>query len=124
MISDRSRPAARFSHAGEVDGRVMLTGQMPTDSAAPDAPLPERAAAQAQRVMERLRGILQGAGLDQPNVVQMRAYSTEFDRDCAVLNGTYRSFFPPDRLPARTTIGVVGLADSALVEIDCLTRRP
>jgi enamine deaminase RidA (YjgF/YER057c/UK114 family) len=41
MIANGPRPVAPFSHAVESDGWVMLTGQMPTDPAAPDAPLPE-----------------------------------------------------------------------------------
>ena len=42
MIKPTARgPVAPFSHAVEVDGWVMLTGQMPTDPDAPDAPLPD-----------------------------------------------------------------------------------
>ena len=39
------------------------------------------------------------------------------------MNETYRSYFPADRLPARTCIGVTGLARGALVEIDLVARR-
>jgi 2-iminobutanoate/2-iminopropanoate deaminase len=56
------RPVAPFSHAVEADGWVILTGQMPTDPEAPDAPLPEGVAAQTVRVMENLRLILEGVG--------------------------------------------------------------
>ena len=34
------------------------------------------------------------------------------------------SGLPPDRRPARTSIGVTGLAYDALVEIDLVVRRP
>jgi 2-iminobutanoate/2-iminopropanoate deaminase len=124
MISGGPRPVAPFSHAVEVDGWVLLTGQMPTDPEAPDAPLPEGVEAQTVRVMENLRVILQGVGLDLSHVVQVRAYLTEFERDYAAFNETYQTFFPPDRRPARTTIGVTALAVGALVEIDCVARRP
>jgi len=40
------------------------------------------------------------------------------------MNVVYRSYFPVDRLPARTCIGVTGLARGALVEIDLVARRP
>ena len=33
-------------------------------------------------------------------------------------------YFPPDRLPARTCVGVTGLARGARVEIDMIARRP
>lgn len=124
MITGGPRPVAPFSHAVEVDGWVLLTGQMPTDPEAPDAPLPQGVAAQTARVMENLRLILQGVGLDLSHVVQMRAYLTEFERDYAAFNETYQGFFPPDRRPARTTVGVTALAVGALVEIDCVARRP
>jgi len=39
------------------------------------------------------------------------------------MNETYRSFFPPDRLPVRTCVGVTGLAYDALIEIDLVCRR-
>ena len=124
MITGGPRPVAPFSHAVEADGWVFLTGQMPTDPAAPDAPLPQGVAAQTVRVMENLEIVLRGVGLDLSHVVQVRAYLTEFERDYAAYNETYQSFFPPDRRPARTTIGVTALAVGALVEIDCLARRP
>ncbi|GAA5072265.1 RidA family protein [Roseibacterium beibuensis] len=124
MIAGGPRPVAPFSHAVEVDGWVILTGQMPTDPAAPDAPLPEGVEAQTRRVMENLRVVLRGVGLDLEHVVQMRAYLTEFERDYAAFNETYQGFFPPDRRPARTTVGVTALAVGTLVEIDCIARRP
>jgi reactive intermediate/imine deaminase len=124
MISRGPRPVAPFSHAVEADGWVLLTGQMPTDPAAPDAPLPEGVEAQTRRVMENLALILDGLGLDLSHVVQMRAYLTAFERDYAAFNDTYQSYFPADRRPARTTIGVTALAVGALVEIDCVAKRP
>ncbi len=124
MIQGGPRPVAPFSHAVEVDGWVLLTGQMPTDPEAPDGPLPEGVAAQTAWVMRNLALVLKGVGLDLSHVVQMRAYLTEFDRDYAAFNETYQSFFPVDRRPARTTIGVTGLAVGALVEIDCVAKRP
>jgi reactive intermediate/imine deaminase len=124
MIAGGPRPVAPFSHAVEAGGWVMLTGQMPTDPAAPDAPLPDGIETQTARVMENLAFILGGLGLDLSHVVQMRAYLTAFERDYAAFNTTYASYFPEDRRPARTTVGVTALAVGALVEIDCIARRP
>ncbi|MFQ5565606.1 MAG: RidA family protein [Paracoccaceae bacterium] len=124
MIAAGPRPVAPFSHAVESGGWVFLTGQMPTDPAAPDAPLPEGIEAQTRRVMENLKIVLAGVGLDLFHVLQCRCYLTEFTRDFAVFNEVYQSYFPPDRRPARTTIGVTALALGALVEIDMIARRP
>ena len=118
------RPVAPFSHAVESDGWVILTGQMPTDPGAPDAPLPAGIEAQTIRVMQNLALILGEMGLDLSHLVQCRCYLTQFERDYAAFNATYQTFFPADRRPARTTVGVTALAVGALVEIDGIARRP
>ena len=115
---------APFSHAVEVDGWIQLTGQMPTDPDDDSAPLPEGVQAQTRRVMDNLIIVLKGLGLDLSHVLSCRVYLTEFARDYEVMNQTYRSYFPPGRLPARTCIGVTGLAREALVEIDMVAKRP
>ena len=124
MIADGPEPVAPFSHAVESDGWVILTGQMPTDPQAPDAPLPAGIEAQTRWVMGNLGVVLAGVGLDLSHVLQRRCFLTEYERDHVAFNDTYKSFFPPDRLPARTTVGVTALAVGALVEIDCIARRP
>lgn len=124
MLSSAPQPVAPFSHAAEQDGWVFLTGQMPTYPDDPDAPLPEGIEAQTVRVMENLKIVLAELGLGLEHVLQCRCYLTEFERDYAVFNETYQSFFPQDRRPARTTIGVTALAVGALVEIDMLAKRP
>lgn len=124
IVAGGPRPVGPFSHATESDGWVFVTGQMPTDPAAPDAPLPEGVEAQARRVMDNLGIVLAGLGLSWADVVQCRCYLTEFARDFAAFNRVYASYFPEDRRPARTTIGVTALAVGALVEVDCLARRP
>ena len=124
MIGNAPSPVAPFSHAVEVDGWVFLTGQMPTDPADGNAPLPDGVAAQTRRVMDNLILVLDGIGLGLQHVVSARAFLTCFDRDYAQMNEVYRSYFPTGRLPARTCVGVTGLAVNALVEIDFIARRP
>ncbi|QJF50470.1 RidA family protein [Roseobacter ponti] len=122
-ISDAPEHVAPFSHAVEADGWVILTGQMPTVPGAPQADLPGGVAAQTDQVMKNLQTVLAGLGLDLSDVLQCRCFLTEFERDYADFNATYKSWFPADRLPARTTVGVTALAVGALVEIDCVARR-
>ena len=123
MIANAPRPVAPFSHIVEADGWYFLTGQMPTDPDDPDRPLPDGVEAQTRRVMDNLMIVLEGAGLDLSHVVQARVYLTHFERDYAAMNEAYRSYFPEDRLPARTCVGVSGLAVGALVEIDMVARK-
>ena len=123
MIAGGPRPVTPFSHAVETDGFIFVTGQMPDT---PDAPgkLPETIEGQTRAVMENLRLVLAGLDLSFEHVVMARIYLTRFRQDYAVMNETYRSYFAPDRLPARTCVGVTGLAYDALIEIDLICRRP
>jgi enamine deaminase RidA (YjgF/YER057c/UK114 family) len=57
-------------------------------------------------------------------MVSVRVFLTHFQEDYAAMNAVYASHFPPDRRPARTCIGVTGLARDARIEIDCIARRP
>jgi 2-iminobutanoate/2-iminopropanoate deaminase len=123
MIADGPKPVAPFSHAVETDGFVFVTGQMPDRPEAPGV-LPEGIAAQTKAVMENLKIVLAGIGLGLEHVAMARIYLTHFKDDYAAMNETYRSCFPPDRLPARTCVGVTGLAYDALIEIDLVCRRP
>ena len=123
MIAAGPRPVAPFSHAVEAGGFVYVTGQMPTNPAAPDAPLAEGIEAQTRRVVDNLRIVLDGVGLTLAAVVMARIYLTQFERDYAALNALWPSFFTPGRLPARTTVGVTALAVGALVEIDLIACR-
>ena len=114
---------APFSHAVECDGWIQLTGQMPTNPNDDEAPLPDGVAGQTRRVMDNLMIVLEGIGLSLDDVLSCRVYLTEFKRDYAAMNRAYQSYFPPERLPARTCIGVTGLARDALVEMDMVARR-
>ncbi|WP_414463424.1 RidA family protein [Hyphomicrobium sp. DY-1] len=123
MITGGPRPVAPFSHAVETAGFVFVTGQMPDTPEAPGV-LPEGIEAQTHAVMKNLRLVLAGLDLGFEHVVMSRVYLECFKRDYKILNGVYRSYFAPDRLPARTCVGVQGLAYDALVEIDLICRRP
>ncbi|HJO75136.1 MAG TPA: RidA family protein [Rhodospirillales bacterium] len=124
LFSAGPQPVAPFSHAVEADGWVQLTGQMPTDPDDPEKPLADGIEAQTRRVMDNLALILAELGLGLEHVTSARVYLTEFERDYQVMNEAYASYFPADRRPARTCIGVTALAVGALVEIDMVARRP
>ncbi|HML10122.1 MAG TPA: RidA family protein [Stellaceae bacterium] len=123
MVAGAPTPVAPFSHAVAADGWVFVTGQMPTDPEDDAAPLPDGIEAQTRRVVENLRIVLKGAGSALDRVVFARVYLTHFERDYAAMNTVWRSCFAEGKLPARTCIGVTGLARGALVEIDLLAKR-
>lgn len=123
MVAGAPTPVAPFSHLVDVDGWIFVTGQMPTWPDDDTRALPAGIAAQTARVMDNLVIVLAGVGLDLSHVVQARVYLTRFQEDYAAMNATYASYFPADRRPARTCVGVTGLARDALVEIDLVAKR-
>jgi reactive intermediate/imine deaminase len=123
MIAGAPKPVAPFSHAVEADGWCFVTGQMPTDPDDDGKPLAPDIESQTRRVMENLKIVLAGLGLGLEHVLVARVYLRHFEADYTRMNEVYASYFPADRRPARTCIGVTGLARGARVEIDLLARR-
>ena len=123
MIAGGPKPVAPFSHAVETDGFVFVTGQMPDRPETPGV-LPDGIVAQTHAVMANLKLVLSGLGLTFAHIAMARIYLTRFKEDYVAMNETYRSYFAADRLPARTCVGVTGLAYDALIEMDLVCRRP
>jgi reactive intermediate/imine deaminase len=124
MSQRAPKPVAPFSHAVEVDGWVFVTGQLPLNAEDETAAIAEGVEAQTRKVFENLSIVLAAVGLDLGNVVSARVFLTHFDRDYERMNAVYASYFPRDRRPARTCVGVTALARGCLVEIDLIARRP
>jgi 2-iminobutanoate/2-iminopropanoate deaminase len=123
FMPNAPKPVAPYSHAVEADGFVFVTGQLATDPDDDALPVPEGIEAQTRKVMDNLTRVLEGAGLTFANVVCVRIFLTAFERDYAAMNAIYASYFDPNRLPARTTIGVTHLARGGIVEIDLIAKR-
>ena len=123
LLPDAPKPVAPYSHVVEQDGWLFVTGQLATDPADDALPIPDGIASQTHKVMDNLLRALRGAGAGLQHVVSVRAFLVHFERDYAAFNQIYASYFPPDRLPARTTIGVTALARGGIVEIDMIARR-
>jgi reactive intermediate/imine deaminase len=108
----------------ETDGWVYLTGQMPFSGTSIHEPYPQDIAAQTHQVMYNLQTVLSGVGLGLTQVVQVRVYLLHFERDYDAMNAIYATYFAAGQRPARTCVGVSGLAKGALIEIDMVARRP
>ncbi len=124
LLSGAPQPVAAYSHAVEAGGFVFVTGQLATDPDDDSLPVPEGIEAQTHKVMANLRRVLDGLHLGLANVVSVRIFLTAFERDYAAMNAVYASYFDAGRRPARTTVGVTGLARGGIVEIDLVAVRP
>ena len=123
MIGGAPDPVAPFSHAVEADGWVFVTGQMPFTGTSNESPYPASIEDQTHQVMRNLVTVLEGCGLALEHVAAVRVFLRHFDDDYARMNAVYAGYFPAGRRPARTCIGVTGLARGARVEIDMIARR-
>ena len=124
MVDDAPSPVAPYSHAVEQDGWVFVTGQMPFMESDHGLVYPEGIEAQTHQVFVNLKKVLAGVDLGLEHTVSMRVFLLHFDRDYHGMNEVYQTYFSSGRYPARTCIGVTGLARGALVEIDLVARRP
>ena len=97
---------------------------MPFVDASIDSPYPHGIEAQTHAVMRNLAVVLNGIGLGLDDVLQARVFLAHFDDDYDAMNAVYASYFAAGRRPARTCVGVTGLAKGARVEIDFVARRP
>ena len=116
-FSSAPQKVAPFSHAVRAGDYLFITGQMPTlkddNTKLIDGGIEE----QTHQVMKNLLEVLKAAGSSLEKVIFARVYLVNFG-DFDKMNNVYASYFAKDKLPARTCIGVTGLAVGASVEID------
>ena len=110
-----------FSHAVKAGDFLFVTGQMPTLPNDPTKLIEGGISSQTHQVMKNLKTVLTAANCSLENVVFVRIYLINF-QDFDAMNTVYESYFEPGKLPARTCIGVTGLAVGASVEIDLIAK--
>ena len=111
-----------FSHAVRAGDFLFITGQMPTLKNDNSKLVSDRIEDQTHQVMKNLIDVLKGCGSSLDKVIFARVYLVNF-QDFDKMNKVYSSYFSKDKLPARTCIGVTGLAVGALVEIDFIAGK-
>ena len=124
LLPDAPKPVAPYSHAVEAGGFVFVTGQLATDPGDDSLAIPPGIEAQTHKVIDNLIRVLKGCGLTLGNVVCVRIFLTDFNGDYAKMNEIYATYFAADKRPARTTVGVTGLARGGIIEIDLIAVRP
>jgi len=111
-----------FSHAVRAGDFLFVTGQMPTLPDNPDILISGDIKEQTHQVMKNLKNVLKEAKSSLDKVTFVRVYLVNF-QDFDQVNEVYKSYFDIDKLPARTCIGVTGLAKGSSVEIDLIAKN-
>ena len=117
IFSDGPQRVAPFSHAVKAGEYLFITGQMPTLKNDNTKLISGDIEEQTHQVMRNLLGILNSSGSSLEKVIFARVYLVNFG-DFDKMNKVYASYFKSEKLPARTCVGVTGLAVGASVEID------
>lgn len=119
VIASEAGPQAigPYSQAIKANGFIFVSGQVAIDPATQQM-LSGDVAAQTDRVLKNLAGILKAAGSSLEKVVRAGVFLKSMG-DFALMNEVYGKFFPAAP-PARSTIEVSRLPKDALVEIDVI----
>lgn len=124
VVSTPAAPRAigPYSQAIVAGGLVFCSGQIAIDPATGELVGASDVRAQARRVMDNLRAVLEASGSSLDGVVRTTIFLTDLG-DFGPVNEIYGSYFkgPP---PARATIQVAGLPKGAMVEIDAVALAP
>ena len=121
VFDDGPKRVGPFSHAVKAGGFLFVTGQMPTLTNDPTKLIEGDIISQTHQVMKNLKHVLTASNTSLEDVVFVRIYLINF-QDFDKMNSVYESYFTSDKLPARTCIGVTGLAVGASVEIDLIAK--
>ena len=121
VFNDGPKRVGPFSHAVKAGGFLFVTGQMPTLTNDPTKLIEGDIISQTHQVMKNLKHVLTAANISLKDVVFVRIYLINF-QDFDKMNAVYESYFTSDKLPARTCVGVTGLAVGASVEIDLIAK--
>ena len=106
-----------YSQAIKANGFVFVSGQIPIDPATQQL-IEGDVAAQTDRVLQNLQGILQAAGSSLDKAVRAGVFLKNMS-DFAAMNEVYGRYFT-QAPPARSTVEVARLPKDALVEIDVI----
>jgi 2-iminobutanoate/2-iminopropanoate deaminase len=119
VISTKDAPQAigPYSQAIRANGFVFVSGQVAIDPATQQV-ISGDVAAQTERALKNLSGILQAAGSGLENVVRTTVFLKNMG-DFAAMNEVYGRYFT-SAPPARSTIEAARLPKDVLVEIDVI----
>ena len=104
-----------FSSAVRVGDILYLSGAI---GRGPDGKPPSGIEAQAKATMDDIGNTLTLAGLTYRDLFHCTVFLSDM-KNWAAFNQVYMTYFPDGPLPARSAVGVNGLALGALMEIEC-----
>ncbi|MGD0583174.1 MAG: RidA family protein [Bacteroidales bacterium] len=108
-----SYPFSKAVQAGDI---IFLSGILGTDK---NGHLDPDFRVQSKQVMENIKARLEEMGLGMKDIVKCTVMIKDMSK-WADFNEIYRSYFEPDRYPARSAFGVTALALGAEMEVEVI----
>jgi reactive intermediate/imine deaminase len=112
-------PTRPFSPAVRVGNLIYLAGQIGTDPAAGGTVVAGGIAAETKQVMENIKRVAEAVGSSIDRLAKCTVFMADM-KEWDAMNEVYRTFFTAPNFPARSALGVNGLALNARVEIECI----
>jgi reactive intermediate/imine deaminase len=106
-----------FSEAVRVGDTIYLSGQLGVKPGTLEL-VGGGIEAETRQTLENIRATLERHGSSMADIVKCTAFLADM-KDWAAMNTVYREYFP-GRKPARSAIGVNGLAFDARLELECI----
>ncbi len=109
-------PDAPYTPAIQHGNTLYMSGQLGRDA---KGKLPEGVAAQTHNAMKRIKTLVETHGSSMDRVVKCTVFLADI-AEWGDFNKVYMQYFKPGHRPARSALGVGGLALNARVEIECI----
>jgi 2-iminobutanoate/2-iminopropanoate deaminase len=111
-----------FSDAVQVGDLLILSGQIGAKPGT-TAVVPGGIEAETRQTMDNIGASLKRRGLGFDSVVKCTAMLADM-KDWPAFNAIYATYFKKGRYPARSALGVNGLALGARIELECWAYSP
>lgn len=111
-------PVSPYCHAVRAGDFLFVTGQLAQNPITGEV-VRGSIEDQTRQVMDNLKQVLDHAGSSFDRIVMARVFLTDL-RFLPLINPIYASYFTNASIPARTAIGVTGLAGLGDIEIDLI----
>ena len=115
-----AKPVGAYVHAKEAGDLIFLSGVGPRHPQTDE--IPEGIEAQTHATFSNVKAILQAAGLDMSNVVDIMVFLTDIKNDFKNFNSIYSEYLEGYEV-TRTTIEVGALPTPILVEFKVVAQK-
>lgn len=131
QTSTAPQPVGAYPHARRVGDLLLLSGigpRTPGTNAIPGNEYDNQGqlvsydiARQTHAVFANVRAVLEAAGAQWQDLVDVTVYLTDMEGDFATYNAVWAEYFPdPANAPCRTTLGISALPTPIAIELKCV----